>query len=81
MCVSASLWAPASQFTVSSSALARRCRVYSLSASRRTAAACRAAGEAADQGVRVGEHEHDVAGVPGVDADDGHLVVAAGVVD
>jgi hypothetical protein len=32
-------------------------------------------------GVRVGEHEHDVAGVPGVQGDDGHLVVAAGVVD
>jgi hypothetical protein len=31
--------------------------------------------------VRVGEHEHDVAGVPGVDADHGHLVVAAGMID
>ena len=42
---------------------------------------CRAVGEVADQGVRVGEHEHDVAGVPGVNADHGHLVMAAGMID
>ena len=40
-----------------------------------------AGGEAVQDGMGVGEHERDVAGDAGVDGGEGHLLVAAGVVD